>query len=77
MKVICKYCGKDIKEVEGCNERIYVSKDSREKKAMINQNDEPCSSCKAKPGKYHHVGCAQEMCPQCNDFLADCQHYKG
>jgi ribosomal protein L24E len=29
MKVICKYCGKDIKEVEGCNERIYVSKNGK------------------------------------------------
>ena len=74
-----KGCNQNMLEVDTCLcEEVISRKDGRTYKrdSTFSLPDGRCEKCGVveAPGNYHHVGCENEACPRCGDFvwLCDC-----
>ena len=80
--VLCKYCGKDMLEVDGCINVPHEFKDGKKLNPIkfgdekedwgSKDNDARCHDCNCKVGKYHHPNCDVERCPKCKGQAISC-----
>lgn len=73
---ICKWCKKEMLEVDTCNGNTYVEFPNGEMLPASNYHfDEEsgrCHDCNIKHGGFHHPGCDVERCPKCKGQLITC-----
>ena len=76
---ICRYCHKDIGEVNGCSAKylIYDSKVYTRSTEHFGEKDGRCNDCNSKHGMFHHFGCDVERCAVCNEQALFCYHMDG
>ena len=75
----CTICNREMKPNSTCRAYVAIIHVSTGKafKRLKNDYDTMCGDCNAKPGGYHHLGCAVERCPICGDQLISCDCWDG
>ena len=77
---ICNVCKSEMRPNCGCDIAKFRLGDRRYERIRTGYKDDIipgttiCRDCNAGAGQYHHLGCAQERCPNCLQqfFLCHC-----
>ena len=70
----CDICGKEMTTANGCSLKMIFINGKRYIRIPhgVYGETERCNDCGAKPGRYHHLGCDNEICPVCRGQLISC-----
>lgn len=78
--VRCKICRQDMNKTAGCGVKSVFCNGKKYTRVPVTGNGR-CTDCGALPGRYHHFGCDQEICPACKRQLRSCHcedvHFVG
>lgn len=65
----CDTCGKPIGSKDGCTTVLILCNEKAFARIAADKN---CKDCFAGRGKYHHIGCGEEVCPRCHKKMIHC-----
>jgi len=77
---LCNVCKHEMRPNYGCSIANFKFRDHCYERIRVGYRDDIipgttcCRDCNAGTGQHHHLGCAQERCPQCREqfFLCCC-----
>jgi hypothetical protein len=80
---VCTWCHQEMLIAAGCSGNDVVEYPDGEQVASIPFNPPDgvwhCGDCGVLPGRSHHPGCSQEICPRCGGqlFVCGCLEEEG
>lgn len=70
---VCPDCKREMVLGGGCSYRFIRAEGGEWLERFKHTHIQPCHDCNAGLGKYHHMGCDWEKCPNCSMQLIGCE----